>query len=204
MQFFKNVTLNVKSILNGVDFEKKTRKKEFADLICTEMAIHLESGALIQKRCDCGLTWINITLECKVCRKKFKFIIQWASFHQETIEIKVLSDPQICNHPAQQSTRPIKGTKRLDVADHLAGKSTSSFINASIMKANKDLVMKTGNLQDIKSSEVVRQIRSQDLSKHDFHTDPLIDIHLMAKSDMNNTNRFIQDVSSFPFTVTVR
>jgi hypothetical protein len=203
MQFFKTITLNVKSILDGVDLEKKTRKKEFAELICTEMAILLKCGALVQKRCDCGLTWINTTLECKVCRKKFTFIIQWASFNQETMEIKVMSDSQICNHPVQQATRPIKGTKRVDVARHLDGKSTTSFINASIMKADQDLVLKSGNLQDIKTSEVLRQIRSQDLAKHDLHTDPLIDIHLIAKSDRNKINRFIQDVSSFPFTVTV-
>ena len=71
-----------------------------------------------------------------------------------------------------------------------------------ITNLDENIVKMTGNLQNYKSPGVVRKIRSENASKQDLHSNPLIEIHKMAIIEDSDT-RLIQDVTTYPFTITV-
>ena len=203
MEFFKKIILKTNAIKSGLDIENKKKLPKYNQVICSELSVQLNSGALIVKRVNLGKYSFNTLLECIVCRKKFNFLIVWEDLKKEDITVNVFSDSTKCNHPDKQSTRPVKGIERTKVSASIQGKSTKSMTEENILILDEHVVKESGNLQNFKSSSVIRKIRSEMNAKDNLHKNPLIELHMMA-TQQNLETRFIQEVSTFQFTVTVK
>ena len=136
------------------------------------------------------------------CLQKFNFVMSWEDLAGEKIQVKVFSDNKVCCHPEQQSTRPVKGNIRAELGHELRQKSVKTVTNENIVSINEEIVKQTGNLQSFKSPVVARKLRSEMTSKNDLDKDQLVEIHMMATKEISE-KRLIQDVSTYPFTVTV-
>lgn len=193
--FAKSVSVNEKSVNNG---------SEFNSTLCSEMAVKLESGALVVKNKNPGKHHIAIYLECKSCRRKFNFNINWEAFSYQVMEFIVYGDKnKSCLHPHVQSSRPITGNLRKEVGKDLQTQSIANYRDKQVLTSNQEIALKTGNLQTIVSPAVYAKIRQENIAQYDLDKNDLIDVHKMALSDLNKNEKLIQRVSTFPFTVLV-
>lgn len=204
METISEVFIRFESISNIIKIEEKQLKPCYNDEICTLMSKLIGTGALVVKNIYNGLHFISHSLKCIKCSKKFYFKLLWIDLDGRDLRVKVRSDNIICNHPDQQSTRPVKGIVRKSVAEMLVGKSTPSFINEKVLEIDENLVISKGNLQSVKSPSVLRKIRSERYSADDLDPDDIVDIHKMALTEENISSPFIQRVTTFPFTIIVR
>lgn len=204
METFFEVSFAFECISNIIDKEEKLLKPCYNEEICGLMSKLIGTGALVVKNVDPGIHFISHSLKCIRCSKKFYFKLLWIDLDGRDLRVKVKTDNIICNHPDQQSTRPVKGEVRKLVAEKLTGNSTASFINQKVVEVDANLVITKGNVQSVKSPSVLRKIRSERNSAEDLDPDDIVDIHKMALTEENISSPFIQRVTTFPFTIIVR
>lgn len=204
MELYQEINVNCLEFANNLDVKNKKKLPAYNDIICNKMSCVLQTGALVVKNIDVLQHGVSNKLACSVCKKVFQFKYKWIDLKQESMLIKVFSDKTICDHPDEQRTRPVRGPGREKLAEELTVNSADTYINKQILQVDKHLLQAKGNLQTIKSPEVLWKIRSQHLAKDDLDSNDFLDIHKLAISDENAKNPLIQSVATFPFTIMVR
>lgn len=204
MELHREITVNSSEFASNLDTKNKKKLPTYNDIVCNRMSCVLKTGALIVKNIDLLQHSVSNKLACCTCKKVFQFKFKWIDLEKENMTIKVYSDKSICNHPEEQKTRHVRGYAREKLAEEMTVNSADTYINKQILQVDKALLQAKGNLQSIKSPEVLWKIRSEHLAKDDLDHNDFLDIHKLATSEENLNFPFIQSVATFPFTILVR
>lgn len=113
------------------------------------------------------------------------------TFSSEKITVSIFSSTSNFNHPVRK-TLYVKGIERYIVKNQLRSIKASEYRQNTVLESSP-LLIKCGNYQNIKSTCVVRKIRSEKLSKYDRDPDEVMDIILRRRESASH----IQGVEPF-------
>ncbi|CAG9823902.1 unnamed protein product [Phaedon cochleariae] len=154
--------------------------------------IYLEGKFFIKER-----QWKNLTMaggnlsnernNYRKCRN-FKFEISDDSHHAKIVE--VYSTSRDYCHPHKISGQ-VRGVERDLTKNVLRKIKPAEYRKKTILRADRNAI-KRGQLQDVKSEDVVRKIRSEAMNNLKQHEDDMVDMYLYKKYH----NNFIQQLCS--------
>jgi rRNA maturation endonuclease Nob1 len=202
--FHTTLSLRFSKVSAVFDGANKKLKPEYSNVICEELALQLKVGVLTVSYTNPCAKSIQTVVKCVSCKKKFKFKLFWDCTKEgKNIDVDIYTNREECSHPEIQSTRQVRGEDRSKIAKELKGMSNQTYSDEQLKKIDLKILETTGNTQTLKSTGVIKKIRSEEKSKEDLHRNDLKDLYLKATSDENLSDVFIQTFQAFPFSVQV-
>jgi hypothetical protein len=157
-------------------------KENYQDAICLELGKKTNSTLNI-KDTYCK-NKITIRFYCVIaqCKKKYKISCVRENVKPASDLCFELSETDNHSHDhGEMAIRNLNKKKRAEMAKELNGASVEVVRNEKILSSDKAMLA-NGNLQDIYSVDVLRKVKSEQNTKRQKSTDPMVDLILRSAS----------------------